>query len=384
MISVLDDCISLLVYVILPVLEKRGLAEDLRTPRLLKELKEYRLLVGEHLKNKDHKTQSASTGWPGMIPQEGSLHNTSRDDCDREIAINQLWYSAPKVMQYSPFPSVSPAFGINVNGVEWGENGDSFFRALAQTQSHPLGWNDVVEHMRFRLEMLVDGYQAGSTVSLTGSSALGVCDGTAEVDLLLRLPIFENQLKTLLTEKNELKKSIASLLPLDYTTITSAQFVLNKIQDCISMTRGTITQHINKLKRNPVDARQLSKLNADSELICKIGDRVSETSIKQLENEKNDNVEYAAGSIESKKLKVVLSTCEKNILAVREGTMGALTALVPDIGYAVMSSQSPFGKLIYCCYCCYYCLFYYCYFCFYYYYYYHCYFDHSPHLVLSY
>ena len=150
------------------------------------------------------------------------------------------------------------------------------------------------------------------------------------------------------------------------------------------MTRGTITQHINKLKRNPVDARQLSKLNADSELICKIGDRVSETSIKQLENEKNDNVEYAAGSIESKKLKVVLSTCEKNILAVREGTMGALTALVPDIGYAVMSSQSPFGKLIYCCYCCYYCLFYYCYFCFYYFYYYHCYFDHSPHLVLSY
>ena len=295
-----------------------------------------------------------------MVPQEGSsLHNTSRDDCDREIAINQLWYSAPKSMQYSPFPSVSPAFGINVNEVEWGENGDSFFRALALTQSHPLGWNDVVEHMRFRLEMLVDGYQAGSTVSLTGSSALGVCDGTAEVDLLLRLPIFENQLKTLLSEKKELKKSIAALLPLDYSAITSAQFVLNKIQDCISMTRGTITQHINKLKRNPVDARQLSKLNADSELICKIGDRVSETSIKTLENEKNDNVEYAAGSIESKTLKVALSTCEKNILSVREGTMGALTSLVPDIGYAVMSSQSPFGKLTYFLLLSLYCYYYY-------------------------
>lgn len=334
-------------YVVLPVLEKRGLADDLRSPRLLKELKEYRLLVGEHLKNKDSKdskAQGVTVGWPGMHSQDGSLHNTSRDDCDREIAINQLWYSTPKAMQYSPFPTVSPAFGTNVNGVDWGENGDSFFRALALTQFYPPGWNDVVEHMRFRLEMLVDGYQAGSTVSLTGSSALGVCDGTAEVDLLLRLPVFENTLKTLTKERNELKKSISALLPAEYSGITAAQFVLNKIQDCISMTRGTISQHINKLKRSPVDARQLSKLNADSELICKIGDRVSETSIKTLENEKNENAEYTAGSAESKKLKVTLSTCEKNIQAAREGTMGALTDLVPDIGYIVQSSQSPFGK----------------------------------------
>jgi hypothetical protein len=47
LIKIFDDCISILVCMILPVLEQRGIDGDLRTRRLLGGLKQNRILLSE-------------------------------------------------------------------------------------------------------------------------------------------------------------------------------------------------------------------------------------------------------------------------------------------------------------------------------------------------
>jgi hypothetical protein len=398
----LDDCISLLVHIVLPVLDKTGLQDDLRTPRLLRELKEYRILIGEYSKVSKG---TVPDGWEG---QEG-LNSNFNDDLEREVILNDSWYLDTAAPVSSPFSPVSPATNVNLNAMEWGTNGDVFLNALALTQVPPSGWADVIEHMRFRLEMLVDDYEKGSVVSLHGASALGVCDRNAEVDLVVAIPSLSESSSVLLTERAELKKAISSLLPPHIESITAAQFVLGTLQryvshiyrliflfdtsslsffisflhpfphsllspslsplrlplllstlshsipsllipgtlqECVSTTRGTISEHVSKVKKNPVEARLLSKLNADSELICKIGDRMNETSQKNLDTQKNENAQFMVSSVESKKLKVTLSTCEKNLTSARESMMGVVGGMVPHIGYHIVHSSEQYGTFL--------------------------------------
>jgi hypothetical protein len=100
------------------------------------------------------------------------------------------------------------------------------------------------------------------------------------------------------------------------------------------------------VKKNPVEARLLSKLNADSELICKIGDRMNETSQKNLDTQKNENAQFMVSSVESKKLKVTLSTCEKNLTSARESMMGVVGGMVPHIGYHIVHSSEQYGTFL--------------------------------------
>jgi hypothetical protein len=227
LLGMLDDCISLLVHIVLPVLDKTGLQDDLRTPRLLRELKEYRILIGEYSKVSKG---TVPDGWEG---QEG-LNSNFNDDLEREVILNDSWYLDTAAPVSSPFSPVSPATNVNLNAMEWGTNGDVFLNALALTQVPPSGWADVIEHMRFRLEMLVDDYEKGSVVSLHGASALGVCDRNAEVDLVVAIPSLSESSSVLLTERAELKKAISSLLPPHIESITAAQFVLGTLQRYVS------------------------------------------------------------------------------------------------------------------------------------------------------
>jgi hypothetical protein len=223
LLGMLDDCISLLVHIVLPVLDKTGLQDDLRTPRLLRELKEYRILIGEYSKVSKG---TVPDGWEG---QEG-LNSNFNDDLEREVILNDSWYLDTAAPVSSPFSPVSPATNVNLNTMEWGTNGDVFLNALALTQVPPSGWADVIEHMRFRLEMLVDDYEKGSAVSLHGASALGVCDRNAEVDLVVAIPSLSESSTVLLAERAELKKAISFLLPPHIEGITAAQFVLGTSQ----------------------------------------------------------------------------------------------------------------------------------------------------------
>ena len=341
----LDDCIALLVYIVLPVLDKTGLQEDLRTPRLLRELKEYRILIGEYSKDKKGSVPDA---WEGQA--EGPNSNF-HDDLEREVILNDSWYLDTASTVSSPFSPVSPATNVNLNNMEWGSNGDVFLNALALTQVPPSGWADVIEHMRFRLEMLVDEYEKGSAVSLHGASALGMCDRNAEVDLVVAIPSLCESSSALLAERAELKSAISTLLPPHLEGITAAQFVLGTLQECVSTTRGTIQEHVCKVKKNPIEARLLSKLNADSELICKIGDRMNETSQKNLDTQKNENAQFMVSSVETKQLKVTLSTCEKNLASTRESMMSMVGGMVPHIGYHIVHSSEQYGTYMHTCLC---------------------------------
>jgi hypothetical protein len=74
-----------------------------------------------------------------------------------------------------------------------------------------LGWDDVIEHMRFRLELLVNEVESSSTISLYGSAALDLCDSKAEVDLLLSLPTINAKNIVHIKEKSALLIDLKNL-----------------------------------------------------------------------------------------------------------------------------------------------------------------------------
>ena len=103
-------------------------------------------------------------------------------------------------------------------------------------------------------------------------------------------------------------------------------------------------EHIEKLKKRTMEARVLSKLNADSDLICKIGDRIGETSQKNLDTQKNENAQYTETAVESKMLKVALSACETNIAVAKSTATNMLKSKLPNIGYNILQPHEQYGK----------------------------------------
>ena len=204
----------MLVYVVLPVLDKRGLSEDLRTPRLLRELQEYRALIGEYSAGPRTNIPRPSLDWQGTFFHSDSHECAFNDQFEREIALNDLWYGgASDQAHLSPFAPVSPLNHTDLQAVEWGVGGDSFMRSLALTQVPASGWTDVTEHMRYRLEMLLEEVEPGSAVTLQGSSCLCVCDRNGEVDILVKVHSLSEKTTVLSCERTELKKKILALVP---------------------------------------------------------------------------------------------------------------------------------------------------------------------------
>lgn len=105
-------------------------------------------------------------------------------------------------------------------------------------------------------------------------------------------------------------------------------------------------EHIEKLKKRTIEARILSKLNADSDLICKIGDRISETSQKNLDIQKYENAQFTGSAAVSKSLKVALSACETNIAVAKSTATNMLRAKLPNIGYNILKPHEQYGKCI--------------------------------------
>ena len=215
LLATLDDCIAVLVYVVLPVLDKRGLTEDLRTPRLLRELQEYRALVGEYSAGPRTNIPRPSLDWQGTFFHSDSHESAFNDQFEREIALNDLWYGGDSsdLAHPSPFAPLSPLNCTDLLSTEWGVGGDIFMKSLALTQVPTSGWSDVIEHMRFRLEMLLDEVEPGSAVTLQGSSCLCVCDRNGEVDILVKVQSLSDKTALLASQRVELKKKILALVP---------------------------------------------------------------------------------------------------------------------------------------------------------------------------
>ena len=268
---------------------------------------------------------------------------------EKELSANETWCESKQNLHHevvrSPFELINP-YSVDISYTEYGISGEQIFKVLAGSQVAPTGWSDVTEHMRFRLEMSVDEYEAGSIVSFYGSSAISVCDRNSQVDLLIKIPSLGEKVTKLLVEKKEINtkiQEISSPLP-TLVNINKSQFILTKISECISMTRNTVIEHVNKQKKN-IDARSLSKLNADSELICKIGDRLTESSQKYIDTQKHDNSEFKITNSTIKKLRVSLSNIEKNILMDQENMLNMLGGMVPHIGYHIEKTEKSFGTL---------------------------------------
>ena len=330
---------------VLPVLEKRGINEELRTPRLLKYLSDYRSYRENFF---DERNGAEPTGFVGRNMSKSANYDEDAE-YEEELLANEKWCESkqnvrPEVVR-SPFELINPC-SVDISYAEYGISGEPVFKMLASSQVSPIGWCDVTEHMRFRLEMAIDEYEAGSIVSIYGSSAISVCDRNSQVDLLIKIPSLGEKTMKLLVDKKEMNskiQEISSPLP-SLVNINKSQFILTKITECISVTRSTVIEHVNKQKKN-IDARSLSKLNADSELICKIGDRLTESSQKEIDSQKPDNSEFKTTNSAIKKLRVSLSNIEKNILLDQENMLNMLGGMVPHIGYHIEKTDKSFGKL---------------------------------------
>ena len=367
--EIFDDCIALLIYIVLPILEKRGIKEDLRTFSLLEYLCDYRFyrskyfdfanimeptgLMGNYYNSKNIDNSSSNNNSKN---NNNSNNNSSTKEIDKdmeyekELLLNESWYKskqnvASKQIIDSPFDLINPS-SVNINNTEYGLYGEPVYAILAHSQLAPFGWGDVIEHVRFRLELSLDEYEVGSVVSFYGSSALSVCDRNSKVNLMIKIPSLGEKTLKLMSEKNEIKQKIMNSIPTTLSStmlINKSQYILSKISDCILLTRNTIIEHVNKQKKI-IDTRSLSKLNADSELICKIGDRLIESSQKDIAIHKQENNDLKLTNNFLKKLRTSLVNIEKNILLDRENMLNMLGGLVPHIGYHVHQTEETYGK----------------------------------------
>jgi hypothetical protein len=103
---------------------------------------------------------------------------------------------------------------------------------------------------------------------IIGSAALDLCDSKAEVDLLLSLPSTDVKNTIHIKEKTDLLIEIKNL---DIINENEKEKVLTNVQNSLIHIRQVISEYINNLKKSTIEPRKISKLNADSELICKIG-----------------------------------------------------------------------------------------------------------------
>ena len=350
----MDDSIALLIYIILPILEKNGIDDELRCFRLLNDLKEISVLRSDFCK------KNSTENWQNKFFESDKIildynHEIGMEKdlilCNNEIEIEN---EIEKLKRANLPPGLVSSFELtnpiyaNLNNIEWDENGENYFRVLAASQIPPQGWSDIIEHMRFRLEMTADEYDNGSLVHFHGSSAISVVDRNSEVDLLIRIPILNTNALSKIIENKKIKQKIienSNQLKniLDNKIIEKTQFALIKVQDCIAVTRVTITEHINKQKKL-YDTRQLSKLNADSELICKIGDRTSEAILKIIDTQKHENSAITVQDNELKLLKESLIINENLIHTSREDVLKTFSELVPNIGYQIEKTTDHYGK----------------------------------------
>jgi hypothetical protein len=151
----------------------------------------------------------------------------------------------------------------------------------------PSSWVEVCEHIRFRLEAMVQIFQRDSNVHLFGGAVLGLHCQQDVVDFTALLPVTEMTEYKYLAKKRDLAKRIKSLeaaLVLQLQTDAA----LGQLRLAIAHIRSAMAQGMNSPATSGPDgvakARNMSKLNADVELICKFGERFATTIQGEVEN----------------------------------------------------------------------------------------------------
>jgi hypothetical protein len=164
---------------------------------------------------------------------------------------------------------------------------DDVLSSYAQPLLSPAGWTEVCEHVRYRVEAMVQVFQRDSNVHLFGGTVFGLHCQQDSVDFTALLPLTEMTEYKYLAKKRDLAKRI-KVLENALCVQLQTDSALAHFRAAIAHIRNTVAQNMASVATiggadGLSKARNASKLNADVELICKFGERYVNTLQNELD-----------------------------------------------------------------------------------------------------
>lgn len=271
--------------------------------------------------------------------------------------IDQVNWCSPSSTRNDKISEVDNSLMLSCNDSDWLQSVDQAFYQLKNNLLLPDDWADVVGHIKFRLQSMLDMNHKGLSVVEHGTAVIGIGHSqSTDTDLIINLAETEQFEMECLNSRKDISRRISILensLKQEIQTDTAIKY----LQQCLSDERSNVRECI---KSNPshmnnngsVDnltrLKVFSKLTADSEMMCKIGDRFIEHAVLEIQSMRTQP-SLRALLEQLKTLRAQLEEVTESIEIIKTQTLLNLSCNLSQLGYGNVRIQKKFLESVITC-----------------------------------
>ena len=211
---------------------------------------------------------------------------------------------------------------------------DQIFYQLKTDIFLPEDWIDSISHIKSKLQLLLDANMKNVTIAEHGAIVIGLGNSSTEVDFVVNIAETELFESECLNSRKDISRRI-SILENSLRRELDFDNAVKFLQICISDLRTHMRECMkgNSSHDNSTRFRDFSKLNTDTDVMCKSGDRYIENILNEIQSQRLQP-SLKALLEQLKALRIQLDEVVESIEVIKTQTLLNLSCNISQIGYS--------------------------------------------------